>query len=223
MKGIFIKLKDHMGGDMRVFEAAKATMDDDEIQHEENPERLIKFLAAHRHITPFRHPQITLSCESPIFVARQLGKHQVGFSWNERSMRYRDSAIGFFSPEHWRGRPKNLHEGSTDVIMDDFVLFDDSGTTVHEAYQDFINYAELLYNKFIEVGVAPEQSRMLLPQSMITRWVWTGSLYGFFEVYRQRISKHAQLEVNDFAKQLDVIMNELYPIAWAELKATIKE
>lgn len=218
MKGISCKLADHMGGDIRVYEAAKATMGDEiseEVRKELDPTRLIKFLAREKHVTPFRHPQVTLQCEAPIFVARQLGKHQVGFSWNERSMRYRDSIINFFFPEEWRERPDSLHDGSAGVHMDTVLIDKD--------YVEFIKTCSDYYQHLINSNVAPEQARMVLPQSMITRWVWTGSLWGWFEVYRQRASNHAQEEVRDFAHQLDEIMSEAFPIAWNALKETITE
>lgn len=230
MQGISVKLMDHMGGDFRVFQAAKATMGDanEYVEQETNVTRLINFLARERHVTPFRHPQITVECEAPIFIARQLGKHQVGFSWNERSMRYRDSIIGVFSPESWYGRPASLHDGSTDVDVSGNLhhfVTDSSGKLlpipVGDAYLEYIDYCLDFYQKMLAANVAPEQARMCLPQSMLTRWVWTGSLWGFFEIYRQRISSHAQSEVQDFAKQLDVIMKDLYPIAWKALKETI--
>ena len=116
MKGISIKLVDHMGDDFRVFEAAKATLGGSEESQfkrgETDPTRLINFLAREKHVTPFRHPQVTFECEAPIAIARQLGKHQSGFSWNERSMRYKDSVIDVFVPDMFRGRPDKLHDGS---------------------------------------------------------------------------------------------------------------
>ena len=119
MKGISIKFVDKMGDDFRVFEAAKATLggeNEGEFKRgETDPTRLINFLAREGHKTPFRHPQVTFECEAPIAIARQLGKSQVGFSWNERSMRYKDSVIDIFVPDMFRGRPEKLHDGSTDI------------------------------------------------------------------------------------------------------------
>lgn len=224
MKGISVNVVDSMGTDFRIFEAAKATLGGGTESNfnavETDPTRLINFLAKERHVTPFRHPQITLECEAPIAIARQLGKHQVGFSWNERSMRYRDSVIDVFTPDMFRGRPDHLHEGSTDVdvgsknISTDHVIW-----TVEKEYELAIKTALSSYETLLKAGLAPEQARFVLPQGMITRWFWTGSLYGFYEVYRQRSSEHAQYEVRDFADQLDTLMTELFPIAWTALKS----
>lgn len=230
MKGISIKLVDHMGDCFRVFEAAKATLGGSEESQfkrgETDPTRLINFLAREKHVTPFRHPQVTFECEAPIAIARQLGKHQSGFSWNERSMRYRDSVIDVFVPDMFRGRPDKLHDGSTDrdVRLDVTNFSIDIGggdyyqPDVGELYNHAVEMAIQAYECLVEAGLAPEQARFILPQGMITRWVWTGSLYGWYSVYKQRSSEHAQYEVREFARQLDEHMSKLFPIAWKALK-----
>lgn len=227
MDGISVKFVDKMGDDFRVFEAAKATLgggtESNFIRGETDPTNLIRFLARERHVTPFRHPQVTFECEAPIAIARQLGKHQAGFSWNERSMRYRDSVIDLFTPDMFRGRPASLHEGSADIDVGNLSIEPETGeeTTIAEAYSYFMEVATEVYEMMIRAGLAPEQARFVLPQGMITRWIWTGSLWGWFEVYRQRSSEHAQYEVREFARQIDSHMSSHFPIAWAELKATI--
>ena len=233
MKGISIKLVDKMGDCFRVFEAAKATLggeNESEFKRgETDPTRLINFLAREKHVTPFRHPQVTFECEAPIAIARQLGKHQVGFSWNERSQRYKDSVIDVFVPDMFRGRPEKLHDGSTDVdisknmtSIDHFIICEEGEQlvtyTVEDLYYDAISDAVEKYEQLLDAGLAPEQARFVLPQGMITRWIWTGSLYGWFEVYRQRSSEHAQYEVREFARLLDIEMSRLFPIAWQALK-----
>lgn len=241
MKGISIKYVDHMGDDFRVFEAAKATLggseESDFKRGETDPTRLISFLVRNKHWTPLRHSHITLECEAPIAIARQLGKHQTGMSWNERSMRYRDSVIDVFTPDMFRGRPDSLHNGSTDedvgewptdihkhVVMEneDSDDYEDSHDkwvpcTVKEVFNDAIDSAVYSYERLVEAGLAPEQARFVLPQGMITRWVWTGSLLAFWNVYKQRHTDHAQYETRDFAKQLGVIMSEKFPITWEAL------
>lgn len=229
MKGISIKLVDHMGDDFRVFEAAKATLGGSEESQfkrgETDPTRLINFLAREKHVTPFRHPQVTFECEAPIAIARQLGKHQSGFSWNERSMRYKDSVIDIFVPDMFRGRPDKLHDGSTaEDVRHNVTQIQESEDvnsefmSIYEVYYQAINQSLYLYEELVESGLAPEQARFILPQGMITRWVWTGSLYGWYSVYKQRSSEHAQYEVREFARQLDEHMSKLFPIAWKALK-----
>lgn len=479
MKGISIKLVDHMGDDFRVFEAAKATLGGSEESQfkrgETDPTRLINFLAREKHVTPFRHPQVTFECEAPIAIARQLGKHQSGFcltgdtevqfvrkvkgvsdgiysrtledmfkmwsgqikyqggkkgkrnisgshvrvfnthtakfetshitdvmysgekecflitdefgnqikasgnhpfltqfgwvevkdlnkdlhclirkggkgepvadydhrsnnsddviarrnyhikrkdthfcdkcgsvenievdhiirvadggshdesnlqllchdchvkkdvhlvdvsgggakyvdiksiesigiqpvfdisveghhnfigngfvvhnSWNERSMRYKDSVIDVFVPDMFRGRPDKLHDGSTDLDVgnngtdfnvqeytEDGLHLRNRSLLINELYEKAISDAVQIYETLVSSGLAPEQARFIIPQGMITRWVWTGSLYGWYSVYKQRSSEHAQYEVREFARQLDEQMSKLFPIAWQALK-----
>lgn len=222
MKGISVKLVDVMGNDLRVVEAARATMGgESEVKSGRSPEDLIKFLAEHKHVTPFRHPQVTFECEAPIAIARQLGKSQVGFSWNERSMRYRDSVIDVFIPDMFRGRPDKLSEGSTDIDVGGVATYEGGPCTIKGTYELVISAAVESYENLIKAGLTPEQARFVLPQGMITRWVWTGSLYGFFEVWRQRSSEHAQYEVREFANQVDLLMSELFPVSWQALKDAV--
>ena len=222
---ISIKFVDKMGDDFRVFEAAKATLGGEEesgfVRGETDPSRLINFLAREKHITPFCHPHVTFECEAPIAIARQLGKHQVGFRWNERSMRYKDSVIDVYVPDMFRGRPDNLHSGSADIDVSGRVVYEDwngNGVTVEQLYKVVADQCLHFYTKLVEAGLAPEQARFVLPQGMITRWIWTGSLYGWYEVWRQRSSEHAQYEARLFASQLDTHMSSLFPIAWEALK-----
>lgn len=223
---ISIKFVDKMGDDFRVFEAAKATLGGEEesgfVRGETNPSRLINFLAREKHITPFCHPHVTFECEAPIAIARQLGKHQVGFRWNERSMRYKDSVIDVYVPDMFRGRPDNLHSGSADIDVSGQAVYGDwydgDHGTVEDVYKYAIDQCLYFYNELVKTGLAPEQARFVLPQGMITRWIWTGSLYGWYEVWRQRSSEHAQYEARLFASQLDTHMSSLFPIAWEALK-----
>lgn len=224
MEGISVKYVDHLGNDFRVFEAAKATMGGEEesgfVRGETDPTRLINFLVKNSHWTPLRHPHITFECEAPIAIARQLGKHQTGLSWNERSMRYRDSVIDVFIPDMFRGRPDSLHNGSTDEDVGNKPLGDiyNPDWTISVEFKSSIENSLNSYDSLVEAGLAPEQARFVLPQGMITRWVWTGSLLAFWNVYKQRISEHAQYEVRDFAKQLDEHCSKLFPISWEALK-----
>ena len=173
----------------------------------EKDQKLIKYLADHRHMTPFRHNQIQIRCEAPIFLARQLGKHQAGLSWNEVSRRYVDSEPEFYVPDEWRGRPDgSIKQGSGGVV---------EGMDYH--YRGMLDIALSLYEQMIKKGVAPEMARMVLPQSMMTSWYWTGNLLSFAHVYKERIAEGAQLEAQHFAKELDGIIRPLFPVSWSAL------
>lgn len=209
--GIAAVLVDHMGSDLSVSNAARVTMGISHQELDEKDSRLIKFLAREHHQTPFRHATVTMRCKAPIFLARQLVKHQVGFSWNEMSRRYKDGDVELFIPDVLHSRPDSLHSGSgvpfpVDVAND---LLD---IMKHDAEHSVATYEYLLGQ-----GVAPEQARMVLPQNMITEWVWTGSLLGWFQMYAQRSTEHAQYEAQVFASQVHQIMSELYPESWGAL------
>ena len=208
-------LVDHMGSDLSVVNAARVTMGVEHAELSSNDERLINFLARERHVTPFRHATVSFRCKAPIAIARQLGKHQVGFSWNEMSRRYKDGKVECFVPRPIFQRPENLHSGAGEQFIGANL---DAQTA---AFERIYKLAVGVYEGLLSEGVAPEQARFVLPQGMVTEWVWTGSLYGWFEVYRQRSSEHAQYEVRLFAAEIDKQMSKLFPIAWAALKAII--
>lgn len=209
-------LVDKMGTDLSVVNAARVSHG---VYREEMVDRdrgLINFLAREKHVTPFRHVYVTLACEAPIFLARQLGKHQVGFSWNEISRRYKDGdaiEVKCYVPKLVLHRPDNLLKDVPELHSNSFMLKE----TIKEANASAIYF----YRKLLKGGVAPEQARMVLPQSMITNWMWTGSLYGWFELYRQRSGSGAQLEARIFAEILDEIMMKEFPICWTALKENL--
>ncbi|AGV99240.1 thymidylate synthase [Pectobacterium phage PM1] len=213
---INIELIDHMGNDLTTVNAARVSYGAWSTNFGDRDAALVEFLAEHKHVTPFRHAQITLRCKGPIFLVRQLGKHQTGFSWNELSRRYKDGdaiEVECYVPEIVLGRPSNLMKETAQPLPDsDCENAQEFITRVNN--QAIANYEILLRN-----GVAPEQARMVLPQSMLTEWIWTGSLFGWASLYRQRSKLNAQLEARIFSEKLDAIMSELFPICW---KALIK-
>ena len=185
----------------------------------EKDRKLIRFLAREKHTTPFRHPQLQLWCKAPIFLARQLGKHQVGMSWNEVSRRYVDDEPEFYTPDCWRKRPEDgIKQGSSDECVDESTLTLDPMGHPSKAYKRAYQLAEDTYKHLLNKGVAPEMARMVLPQSMLTEWVWTGSLYAFFNVWKQRADGHAQKEAQFFAELLDKAVPEEMRFSWDALK-----
>ena len=215
-KQISAVLVDHMGTDLTTVNAARVSYGAESKELTERDCALVDFLAEHDHVTPFRHAHATLRCRAPIFLARQLGKHQVGFSWNEISRRYKDGDaidIECYIPEIVFGRPEKLLTQTAIALPKDWTadarcIIDDSNAVAIREYKHLI-----------ACGVAPEQARMVLPQSMITEWIWTGSLYGWANLYKQRSSEHAQYEARLFAEEVNEIMSNLFPETW---KALIK-
>lgn len=207
---IKVELVDHMGTDLSVSNSARVSFSKWKDELEEGDTKLINYLAKHEHTSPFRHTRITLRCEAPIWLVRQLGKHQVSMDWNEVSRRYVDSGIEFFVPEY-RERPEGgIKQGSGGIHP------------ANEAWKNLtINHQERsleLYKRMIESGVAPEQARGVLPQNMMTTWIWSGSLLGFFHLWRLRSDSHAQVEAQQFAQQVADICEQLFSISWAALK-----
>jgi thymidylate synthase (FAD) len=207
-----VELIDLMGGDLTVVNSARVSFDKIASKVKESDQKLIRFLAAHDHWTPFGHVQAQFRIKAPVFVARQLVKHQVGMVWNEVSRRYVDTAPEFHAPEGWRKRAPDKKQGSLNETLDNDSL-------VYNAYWDLMTRSEELYDFMLEKGVAPEQARMILPQSMMTEWIWTGSLVAFARVVKLRSSDDAQYECQQIAnrikKELDNTPQVEY--SWREL------
>ena len=211
---------DHMGSDLSVVNAARVSFDKesewDWINEDEEgvlyskDAKLISYLASHGHWSPFAHTSISLRWKAPIFVARQLVKHQVGLTWNEVSRRYVDSPPELWWPEKWRKAAENVKQGSSD-----------------EEFTDTWGYKELairkakesvnIYGHLIEDGMCPEQARMFLPLNTMTEWIWTGSLYAWARVWKQRTYPTAQAETRNLVHQIEPIMQQHFPVSWEAL------
>jgi len=145
---------------------------------------------------------------APVFVRTQCFKHKVGFVENEVSRRYVDEEPIFFVPDHWRTRPESAKQGSGWPLSEEL-----QGPT-KDNYREAINKCEEIYNSMIATGVAPEQARMVLPQSMYTQWYWTGSLMAYARFCGQRLDDHAQQEIQDLAAEVATIIQSLFPVSW---------
>jgi thymidylate synthase (FAD) len=201
----------HMGSDTTVVNAARVSFDKEVEQFDEKKDaRLITYLAVHNHWTPFSHPQITLRYTVPIFVARQEFKHIIGFTRNELSRRYVDEVPDFYIPKSWRSRPEgSVKQGSGGDM-------ESQNEWECKYIQGFMQMLEL-YKTMIAKGIAPEQARMVLPQSMYTSYYVTGSLSAFARMYKQRINSDAQVEIQELAKHVGEIIEPLFPVSWAAL------
>jgi thymidylate synthase (FAD) len=218
-----VTLIDHMGSDLSVVNAARVSfhkesewahepdgwLDSSEKRLSEKDAKLIGYLAKHGHWTPFAHAFLSFRIKAPIFVARQLVKHQVGLAWNEVSRRYVDDEPEFWLPEVWRGKPVNAKQGSSGVVevSEDYELYEVLGATVD------------LYNSLLAIGVAPEQARMVLPQNMMTEWIWSGSLAAFARVCKLRLDPHAQKETQEIAQMINDQVPKEFQYSWKALLA----
>jgi thymidylate synthase (FAD) len=198
----------HMGDDLDVVNAAKVSFAKESKEFDDNSVRLIKYLAKHKHMSPFGHCFASFHVKAPIFVARQLVKHKF-LRWNEVSRRYVDDEPEFYVPDVWRGRSADKKQGSDGVVKLEGVD--------EQIVDDYAAEALTAYQVLLEAGVAPEQSRMVLPQSTMTEWWWSGSLDAFADMCNLRCKPDTQLETRLVANQICDKMRELFPVSWQAL------
>jgi len=206
----------HMGDDLSVVNAARVSFGKKSdymmrihngeakvLQHKDS--RLIRYLAKHKHKSPFNHTFTTFHVKAPVFVARQLVKHEY-MPWNEISRRYVDSEPEFYVPDVWRGRAQDKKQGSAGVVK----------TNANIEYHN--NVMLQLYKQQLDEGVTPEQARMNLPQSMMTEWYWSGTLYAFAKMCGLRLKEDTQAETRIVAEKIEDFMAKLYPVSWEALR-----
>ena len=209
---------DHMGTDLSVVNSARVSFGkkSDFMPRVHNGEakvlqpkdaKLIKYLAKHKHLSPFGHAFASFHVKAPVFVARQLVKHKF-LRWNEISRRYVDSEVEFFSPKEWRGRSADKKQGSEGVVeVRGSVPVGRAMYACKDAYEGLL-----------KAGVCPEQARMVLPQSMMTEWYWSGSLDAFADMCNLRCKPDTQAETSEVAWDIDRMMIKLFPVSWKALR-----
>lgn len=242
-----VELIDSMGSDLSVVNAARVSFHKESDwehgpkfnekgelnyfgeQHlSEKDAKLVSYLAKHGHWTPFAHAFLSFRIKAPIFVARQLVKHQVGLAWNEVSRRYVDDEPEFWLPGvgQWRHKAENVKQGSAGVGAKIAKLEEDHedlwgdhdnnyDPDLHVSYA--MQHAFEIYLRMIEGGVAPEQARMVLPQNMMTEWIWSGSLAAFARVVKLRVDPHAQAETREVAQQINDAVPASFEHSWKAL------
>ena len=224
----------HMGCDMSVVNAARVSFGKkiDRMYTKPEDEKLIRYLARHKHMSPFGHCFASFHVKAPIFVARQLVKHKF-LRWNEISRRYVDSEPEFYEPKTWRGRAKDKKQGSSNEEVKEILVegwkseYPDrlkDTLEVSVAYDSVVNESALcLYKDMLHAGVCPEQARMVLPQSMMTEWYWSGSLDAFSDMCNLRCDFDTQPETRFVATQISDRMRRLFPVSWAALMEGLTE
>lgn len=224
----FVEMKveyvDHMGSDINVVNAARVSFAKETQEFDlEKDSKLINYLAKHNHWSPLAHTSVSVRVKAPIFMARQFVKHQIGLVWNEESRRYIDSEPEFYKPGVWRSRPVNAKQGSGDAEVTILRWNDyDGNQYAEDVYVNYIEGSKYCYDNMLESGVAPEQARMVLPQSVMTNWIWTGSLVAFARVCKLRLDSHAQKEAQELAEKINDVVAPLYPVSWTALMEHMK-
>ena len=225
---------DHMGSDLSVVNAARVSFgkkseyktltkcyDTGEVVDKSlalNDTKLIKYLAKHKHMSPFGHAFASFHVKAPIFVARQLVKHKF-LRWNEISRRYVDDKPEFYEPDEWRGRADDKKQGSAGAV-DIYNIMDQRNPSflVGESQTHYQKLQRELYWSMLEAGVCPEQARMVLPQSTMTEWYWSGSLDAFMDMCNLRCKLDTQYETRLVAEYILSEMINLFPVSVEALR-----
>jgi thymidylate synthase (FAD) len=210
---------DHMGSDLSVVNSARVSFGkksaweqrvhpsgdyaDDVLS--ERDTKLIKYLAKHKHKSPFNHTFTTFHVKAPVFVARQLVKHEY-MPWNEISRRYVDEEPELYEAPIWRGRSADKKQGSEGEVKSNANIFYHNTQSL------------MMYKQLLDEGVAPEQARMVLPQSMMTEWYWSGTVFSFAKMCGLRCKDDTQAETRVIADAIDEEMENLYPMSWEALR-----
>lgn len=220
---IEVTLLNHCGTDLDVVNAARVSFHKESTEFEERDQKLIEYLAKHKHLSPFNHCFLSFRVKAPIFVARQLVKHKF-MPWNEVSRRYVDEEPEFYFPGGgcWRKKAENVKQGSGEV-----------GATLKPLYEhhedlwgDFdncfdpdlhaavvVNECLRMYKDLITSGVCPEQARMVLPQNTMTEWIWSGTLGAFAKMLGLRLDPHTQEETRQVAQLIYKEVAALFPVS----------
>jgi thymidylate synthase (FAD) len=206
-----VELLEVFGDDLTVVNAARVSFDKESTEMTMGDEKLINYLAKHKHVSPFFHPQLRFRLKMPIFVAREWYRHQIGFARNEVSRRYVDSTPECWVPSELRERDANLKQGSKDSAVPNS---SELCTIVQTHMEDCVN----VYNYLLQQNVAPEVARCVLPQSMMTEFIETGSLAAYARLCGLRLDPHAQKEIRDYAQKVSDLIAEKFPVSWKALQ-----
>ena len=214
----FVELLDTFGDDLTVVNAARVSFAKESAVLDTRDSKLIQYLAKHNHITPFFHPQARFRLKMPIFVAREWFRHVVGFARNEVSRRYVDERPECFLPVEGalRERDANKKQGSKPTPIAE-------EAAVRTSIAAFQDEAIKFYEQLLEKKVAPELARGVLPQSMYTEFIETGSLSAYARLCALRLDPHAQVEIQEYAKAISDLLEKRFPVSWEALKVGWKE
>ena len=201
-----VNLIDVMGTDLSVVNAARVSFAKESNEFSDKDAKLINYLAKHNHWSPFGHASLQFRIKAPIFVARQLVKHQVGLVWNEVSRRYVDDEPEFYIPSEWRLKADDKKQGSSDE-------------TIEYNLGSTLEFVKTTYQNMLRANIAPEMARMILPQNLYTEWYWSGTLMAFARVCNLRCKPDTQMETQLIANEIDLKSRELFPISWKALRS----
>lgn len=239
---------EHSGSDISVVNAARVSFDkkSEALGHtgigdgpmvpvvHDSDKNLIKYLADNKHYSPFNHTFVTFRCSAPLFIMGQLKKHEY-MPWNEISRRYIDSKPEFYMPDTWRGKSEDKKQGSSNESVDTLywsdldtelsieghpVWHEETECGVSEYTQYMYEDTLQLYTRMIDNGVCPEQARMVLPQSTMSSWIWSGTVKAVAKMCNLRCTSDTQYESRVIANKISEHMHTLFPVSWSALMGT---
>jgi thymidylate synthase (FAD) len=205
-----IELLETFGNDLTIVNAARVSFNKESTEMTNRDEKLIKYLAEHNHNSPFFHPQLRFRIKMPIFVAREWFRHTIGFARNEVSRRYVDTPPELWFPTEFRERDPNLKQGSKETSVEN--------PKVKEIYDQAMRDALKAYDALLSQNVAPEIARAVLPLSLYTEFIETGSLAAYARLCKLRLDPHAQKEIQEYARQISELIEKAFPISWKALQ-----
>lgn len=203
----FVEMLETFGSDLTVVNAARVSFEKESLELVKQDIGLINYLAKHDHISPFFHPQIRLRLKMPIFIAREWFRHTIGFARNEISRRYVDSPPSIWTPDCFRERDVNLKQGSKGTPIE-------NADVATKMYNETVDECLKTYNKLLEMKVAPEIARSILPQGMYTEFIETGSLAAYVRLCNLRMDSHAQREIQEYAQAICSLIEPHFPHSW---------
>lgn len=195
-----VELISHFGDDLMIVNAARVSFGKSKVNLDEKDLKLINYLWQHKHTAPFRHPQLQFRITCPIYVERQLFKHQVGMSANSISGRYVDFSDSYTTIKEWRKQSTNSKQGSEGKV--------ENQDECNDIQNDVINICKMSYERLLLLGVSKEQARTILPLNLNTTFIWTGSLLSFIHLWSLRLKLDTQTETREIAQQMwDLVEN----------------
>lgn len=209
----FIEVIDKLGNDLTVANSARVSFGKRKTEYDKTDERLVRYLAKHKHFSPFRHLVVQFHIKAPEFVMRQWYKHVVGVettsshstkdhAWNEISGRY-VPVEEYYIPENWRQQSEDNKQASFGSVKEQ--------EESNETYKKALQVTKYYYEKLLELGVAKEQARIMLPLSQYTEVYWTASFQAIVNFIELRDEPTSQWEIREYAKVLKEQMFALYP------------
>ena len=209
----FVEVIDTLGDDLTVVNSARVSFGKRKTKWDKSDERLVRYLAKHKHHSPFRHLQIQFHIKAPEFVMRQWYKHVVGIettsnsstkdhAWNEISGRY-VVVEDFYTPEVFRQQSEDNKQATEGAV--------ENQSAAKHHWEQAMFHAKEQYEKLLQMGVGKEQARAILPLNQYTEVYWTASFQAVMNFIELRDEKTSQWEIQEYAKIIKKLCLTSFP------------